>query len=176
LIEIVLKGVPVTAEQTIMRPFSPCVAATLAALLASCVQTASFAPSAISARYSVGTLNRTTTKVTVNDLRAERGSSSVPLTTTLYATITNALSGSKSLTVDVIEHRSFFTIGNWHAVTRLKWRLDAGSNRIAEGESIGQGSRSNMFGYATASAVSKDAFNAAVADLMGDLSAIPERL
>jgi hypothetical protein len=97
--------------------------------------------------------------VVINDLRAERGRSSVPLTTTLYTTITNSLSGSAgardgALTIDVTEHRSFFTLGNWHGVTRLKWRLDASGKRIAEGESIGQASRSNLLGYATANAVS----------------------
>ena len=79
-----------------------------------------------------------------------------------------------TLTVDVIEHRSYFTLGNWNASTRLKWRVQQGNGSILrEGVSVGEGHRSNMAGYLTAGAVSQDAFNVAMADLMSSLSAIP---
>jgi hypothetical protein len=79
-----------------------------------------------------------------------------------------------TLTVDVIEHRSFFTLGNWNASTRLKWRVQQGSgSTLREGVPVGEGHRSNMAGYLKARAVSQDSFNVAMADLMSSLSAIP---
>ena len=79
-----------------------------------------------------------------------------------------------TLTVDVIEHRSFFTLGNWNASTRLKWRVQQGPGPILrEGVSLGEGHRSNMAGYLTAAAVSQDSFNVAMADLMSSLAPIP---
>jgi hypothetical protein len=44
---------------------------------------------------------------------------------------------------------------------------------LREGISVGEDQRSNMAGYLTAEAVSQDAFNVAMADLMSSLSAIP---
>jgi hypothetical protein len=53
-----------------------------------------------------------------------------------------------TVTVDVIEHRLFFTLGNWNAPTRLKWRVQQGNGSILrEGVSVGEGHRSNMAGY-----------------------------
>jgi hypothetical protein len=76
--------------------------------------------------------------------------------------------------VDVIEDRSFLTMGNWNASTRLKWRVQQGNGSIVrEGVSVGEDHRSNIAGYVTARAVSQDAFNVAMADLMSSLSAIP---
>jgi hypothetical protein len=76
--------------------------------------------------------------------------------------------------VDVIEYRSFFTLGNWNASTRLKWRVQQGTGSILrEGVSVSEGHRSNMAGYLTAAAVSQDSFSVAMADLMSSLSAIP---
>jgi len=74
----------------------------------------------------------------------------------------------------VIEHRSFFTLGNWNALTRLKGRVQQGNGSILrEGVSLGEGHGSNMAGYLTAAAVSQDSFNVAMADPMSSLSAIP---
>jgi hypothetical protein len=64
----------------------------------------------------------------VRDLRAERENSGA-LISAIQSQILNALTGKATslnryrLTVDVIEHRSFFTLGNWNASIRLKWRL-----------------------------------------------------
>jgi hypothetical protein len=112
-------------------------------------------------------------------LRAERNNS-VELISAIRSQISNALAENASghnhytLTVDVIEHRSFFTLGNWNALTRLKWRVQQGNGSILrESVSLGEGHRSNMAGYLTAAAVSQDSFNVAMADLMSSLSAIP---
>jgi hypothetical protein len=76
--------------------------------------------------------------------------------------------------VDVVEHRSFFTLGNWNATTRFKWRVQRENGAIIrEGVAVGQGHRSNMAGYLTKGEVSQDAFDVAMADLMSSLSGIP---
>ena len=76
--------------------------------------------------------------------------------------------------MDVIEDRSFFTMVTGMSSTRLKWRVQQGNGSIVrEGVSVGEGHRSNIIGYVTARAVSQDAFNLAIADLMSSLSAVP---
>ena len=148
-------------------------------LLFGCAQTASYAPSPVTATYRLDNFSRANLQVVVRDLRAERNNSDA-LVSAIQSQILNSLTANAtvpirySLTVDVIEHRSFFTLGNWNAITRLKWRVQRGNGSIVrEGISIGEGHRANMAGYLTAGAVSQDAFNVAMADLMSSLSAIP---
>jgi len=80
----------------------------------------------------------------------------------LFAFVVAATHNRYTLTVDLIERRSFFTLGNWNALTRFKWRVQRENNSvIREGVSVGENHRSNMLGYATAKAVSQDAFDPA---------------
>jgi hypothetical protein len=77
------------------------------------------------------------------------------------------------LNIDIIEHRSFFTLGNWNASTKLRIKLiDPKNNIVGNWSAEGNAHRSNMWGYATAKAVSQDAYNIAVADMMSTLSAV----
>ena len=129
--------------------------------------------------YRLDNFSRSNLQIVVRDLRAERNNS-VALISAIQSQVSNALAeragthNRYTLTVDVIEHRSFFTLGNWNASTRLKWRVQQGNGSILrEGVSVGEGHRSNMAGYLTAEAASQDAFNVAMADLMSSLSAIP---
>ena len=157
-----------------------CATAVLACtILLGCAQTGSYAPNPITATYRLDNFSRANLQIVVRDLRAERNNSAT-LISAIQSQISNALSeratanNRYTLTVDVIEHRSFFTLGNWNASTRLKWRVQQGNGSIVrEGVSVGEGHRSNMAGYLTAGAVSQDAFNVAMADLMSSLSAIP---
>jgi hypothetical protein len=144
-----------------------------------CAQTGSYAPNPVTASYRLDNFSKSNLQIVVRDLRAER-SNSIELISAIQSQISNALTGMPTahsrytLTVDVIEHRSFFTLGNWNASTRLKWRVQEGNGSILrEGVSVGEGHRSNMAGYLTAGAVSQDSFNVAMADLMSSLSAIP---
>jgi hypothetical protein len=167
------------AAVTIVR-IPRCVAAMLAsATLLGCAQTGSYAPNPVTASYRLDNFSKSNLQVVVRDLRAERNNS-VELISAIQSQISNALTEKASghnrytLMVDVIEHRSFFTLGNWNALTRLKWRVQQGNGSILrEGVSFGEGHRSNMAGYLTAGAVSQDSFNVAMADLMSSLSAIP---
>jgi hypothetical protein len=152
-----------------------CATAVLAcAVLLGCAQTGSYAPKPVTAAYRLDNFSKPNLQIVVRDLRAERNNS-VELISAIQSQIANALTeratahNRYTLTVDVIEHRSFFTLGNWNVSTRLKWRVQL----LREGVSVGEGHRSNMAGYLTAGAVSQDAFNAAMADLMSSLSAIP---
>jgi hypothetical protein len=147
--------------------------------LLGCAQTGSYAPNSVTASYRLDNFSKSNLQIVVRDLRAER-SNSMELISAIQSQISNALTerptahSHYTLTVDVIEHRSFFTLGNWNASTRLKWRVQQSNGSILrEGVSVGEGHRSNMAGYLTAGAVSQDAFNVAMADLMSSLSAIP---
>jgi hypothetical protein len=155
------------------------VLAGVSTLLIGCAQTASYAPKPITATYRLDNFQRGNLQVVVRDLRAERDNSDA-LISAIQSQISNSLTeratthNRYTLTVDVIEHRSYFTLGNWNALTRLKWRVQRENGSIIrEGVSVGEGHRSNMAGYLTAGAVSQDAFNVAMADLMSSLSAIP---
>ncbi len=123
------------------------------------------------------------TEVYVNDLRgltSERDG--VPqvlkdqLVNSLSAQLAPAEAQKYRLVIDLIEHRAFFTIGNWNAATRLRARLsDINGKPLGQWEVSGTAHRSNMFGYATAQAVEQDSYNIAVADLLSSLSAVSVR-
>ena len=151
----------------------------LLGLLTCCAQSVSYAPNPAAVGYHISNFSRSSLRVVVNDFRGERQNSDA-LVEAIRNEIENSLSGPASdrlrfvLTVDVIEHRSFFTLGNWHATTRLRWRIARiGGQPIKDGIALGEGHRSNMVGYVTASAVSQDSFNAAMADLLSSVSAVP---
>ena len=121
-------------------------------VLLGCAQTGSYAPTPITASYRLDNFSRANLQIVVRDLRAERDNSAA-LVSAIQSQILNALSeravthSRYTLTVDVIEHRSFFTLGNWNASTRLKWRVQQGNGSILrEGVSVGEGHRSNMAG------------------------------
>ena len=147
--------------------------------LGACAQTASYAPEPIRANYSIQNFSRSNLTVVVRDLRAER-ENSAELVSAIQSQILNSLTdnpkrnGRYLLTIDIVERRSFFTLGNWNAVTRLRWRIQrANGSMLGNGDAIGEGHRSNMLGYATAQAVSQDAYKTSMADLLSSLSAIP---
>ena len=149
----------------------------LAALLSCCAQSVSFTPNSTVASYQLSNFSRSNLRVVVNDFRAERENSAA-FTGAIRSEIERSLFGPASnrqyvLTGDVIEQRSFFTLGKWHATTRLKWRIEGSGGRIIkDGTALGEGHRSNMGGYFTAATVSQDSFNAAMADLLSSISAV----
>jgi hypothetical protein len=148
----------------------------LAISIFGCAQSISYSPSPITARYSLDNFSRANTRVIVKDLRAQRDGSS-ELISAIQNQIEQALTGRNSgqyaIIIDVIENRSYFTMGNWNALTRLRWRVQRGDRSvIREGQAIGEDHRSNMLGYATAKAVSQDSFDAAMADLLSALSSV----
>jgi len=92
-----------------------CVATILAsATLLGCAQTGSYAPKPVTATYRLENFSKSNLQVVVRDLRAERNNS-VELISAIQSQISNALAEKASghnrytLTVDVIEHRSFST-------------------------------------------------------------------
>jgi len=115
----------------------------------------------------------------VNDLRAEKKQSI--LSDNIKELIERSLSNRQldnqnnryKLKVDIIEHKSYFTLGNWNAITRFRITLiDHNDKILGTWNASGEARRSNMFGYATAKAVSQDAYNTAIGDMMSILSSI----
>ena len=149
-------------------------------VFASCAQTKHYIPQPIGTQYNLAGMPADLVRVQVNDLRAERENSEQLIQgikgQILSALSTEKITGNRSLynlNIDIIEHRSFFTLGNWNASTKLRIKLiDPKNNMIGNWNAEGNAQRSNMWGYATAKAVSQDAYNIAVADMMSILSAV----
>lgn len=152
----------------------------LIAAFAGCAQTKQYTPQPIGTQYNLSGMPSDIVRVQVNDLRAEKENSE-QLIQAIKGQILSALSSNKiagnrslyNLKIDIIEHRSFFTLGNWNASTKLRIKLiDPQNNIVGNWNAEGNAHRSNMWGYATAKAVSQDAYSIAVADMMSNLSAV----
>lgn len=148
--------------------------------MAGCAQTMQFRPDPVATNFQFTGLPADAVKVEILDLRPQ-GENLDGLPEVIKLQIGPALSKSPSinrsgtyiLRMDIIEHRAFFTLGNWNASTRLRANLlDFKGNTVGKWDSIGNAHRSNMWGYATAQAVSQDAYNIAIADMMSTLSSI----
>jgi len=148
--------------------------------LTGCAQTKQYTPQPIGTHYSLAGMPSDLVRVQVNDLRADKENSE-QLIHAIEGQILSALSPEKitgnrslyNLKIDIIEHRSFFTLGNRNASTKLRIKLIDPKNKIiGDWNAEGNAHRSNMWGYATAKAVSQDAYNIAVADMMSTLSAV----
>lgn len=149
-------------------------------LLSGCAQTKQYSPQPLAIQYNLSGMPADIVHVKINDFRAERENSE-QLVQAIRGQILNALSPEKisenqavyKLIIDIIEHRSFFTLGNWNASTKFRIKLiDPQNNIIDKWNAEGDAHRSNMWGYATAEAVSQDAYNIAIADMMSTLSSI----
>lgn len=152
----------------------------LIVVLTGCAQTKQYTPKPIGTQYRLEGMPSDIVRVQVNDLRAEKETSE-QLIQAIKGQILSALSPKKiagdrslyNLQIDIIEHRSFFTLGNWNASTKFRIKLiDPEKIIIGNWRAEGEAYRSNMRGYITAKAVSQDAYNIAVADMMSTLSAV----
>ncbi len=152
-------------------------------LVNSCAQTKQYTPRPAAANYQLPGLPANIVTVQVNDLRPDANTDD-GLQKILKGQVMAALSAEPSyqtanryvLAVDIVEHRSFFTLGNWNASTHFRIRLgDASGNAVGQWDARGTAHRSNMWGYATAEAVSQDSYNIAVADMMSILSSVSVR-
>jgi len=166
-----------------MKATALCLTVVGAIAAVGCAQSKVYAPAPAAVRVQLRGLPANRIAVEVTDLRAERpAADSLPviLRGQLISSLGEA-DGSQSLPrhrllLDIIEHRSYFTLGNWHGSTHLRARLVAPDGQISgPWEATGSAHRSNMFGYQTAKAVSQESYNAAVADLMSALNAISVR-
>lgn len=152
-------------------------------MLMACAQTQQYTPRLASYSYQLAGLPSNVVEVQVNDLRPETPSSD-GLKDVLRSQVLSVLSSQPAptidrrykLVIDIIEHRSFFTLGNWNASTRFRVKLIAiNGGSVGQWDAIGTAHRSNMSGYATAEAVSQDSYNIAVADMMSSLSQVSIR-
>jgi hypothetical protein len=82
--------------------------------------------------YAVSNFSKPDLQVIVKDAKAERDESD-GLVSAIQSEITSSFSGNTTrrgkflLTVDMIEHRSYFTYGNWNAVTDCAGKCNAPS-------------------------------------------------
>lgn len=148
-----------------------------------CAQTKQYTPNIATVSYQLQGLPANIVRVKVNDLRPET-SPSDGLKEVLRGQITAALSQEPTkveakdytIIVDIIENRSFFTLGNWNASTRLRVKLvDKAGAIIGQWDAVGGARRSKLWGSATAKAVAQDSYNIAVADMMSSLSQVSVR-
>jgi len=151
--------------------------------LSGCATTAAYTPNPTQTKQVLRGLPASAVAVEINDLRPDVDASDATCQV-LRSQVVSALSPEPiadasvrfTLNIDIIEHRSFFTFGNWNASTRLRARLtDSVGGVRSQWEATGSGRRSNMFGYATAKAVSQDSYNIAVADLFSQLTSVSVR-
>ena len=152
-------------------------------LIVSCAQIQQYTQKPVTSAYQLSGLPRNVVDVEVSDLRPDTPKSDA-LKDVLKGQLLSALSAQPSLltdkdyqlSVDVIEHRSFFTLGNWNASTRFRVKLlDSKGTLVGQWDALGTAHRSNMWGYATAEAVSQDSYNIAVADMMSSLAQVSVR-
>ena len=148
-----------------------------------CAQTKQYTPRSVTGNYHLAGLPSNVVAVQVNDFRPD-STLSDGLHNVLKGQVMASLSSEPSqelskryiLSVDIIEHRSFFTLGNWNASTHFRIKLADESGKIlGQWDARGTAQRSNMWGYATADAVGQDSYNIAVSDMMSILSAVSVR-
>ena len=141
-----------------------------------CAQVKNYSPNTLSKSYILTNFSCNKTKVNVNDFRANSSDDVYNLCNIIKQQIESSLSTNQTkysyiISVDIIEHKSFFTLGNWNAETLLRVNITTSSgNEIASFDATGRASLSNMCGYSTAKAVSQEAYNLAISDLMSKLS------
>lgn len=152
-------------------------------LIFGCSQTKQYTPRPPVREYQLPGMSANIVEVQINDLRPDsnrdEGLKNV-LKGQLLAAFSSQPGHQKinryTLIVDIIEHRSFFTLGNWNASTRFRIRLkDPAGNIIGQWNAMGTAIRSNIWGFATAEAVSQDSYDIAVADMMSNLSQVSIR-
>lgn len=92
---------------------------------AACAQTRTYTPRPAPVRIQLRGLQANRTRIEVNDLRAERAADD-SLSTILARQVAEALGRDDTthveqehrLLLDVVEHRSYFTLGHWNATTK----------------------------------------------------------
>lgn len=114
--------------------------------------------------------------VVVNDLRAERPDGE-SMRRRLHQQLSQAIPQVRALgdttlprlEIDVVEQRSFFTLGNWNGATRLRAILVKPTGTDGPWEASGTSRRANSMGYSTAKRVAQDSYSAAISDLVSRL-------
>jgi len=144
----------------------------LGLLFFGCAQTRNYTPAIVPTNVILDGLPFDLFEVQINDFRIENKSDG--LKDVLKKQISNALSRETVsnartkyyLIIDIIEHKSFFTLGNWHGSSRFGFRIiDSENNSLGSWNVAGDSHRSNMWGYKTANDVGNDSYNIALAEM-----------
>lgn len=139
-----------------------------------CSQSRNYVPQLVPARVELTGLPASQVKVEVSDLRADGEGDG--FAETVRRQFEGALGRGSSegathtLTIDVVEHRSSFTLGKWQSSTKLRARLVGPDGKpTGQWEGAGRAEQANQGGYRTARAVGQQSYEAAVADLTSAL-------
>lgn len=144
-------------------------------VLAACQQTKAYTPDLAPVPVRLESLRGVA--LTVTDLRVEQEAGDAmakqvreQLSRAIPEVRDAAATEGPKLTVDIIEHRAFFTLGNWNGATRFRAVVTKADGAKSEAvEASGTSRRANSMGYSTAKRVSQDSYNAAIAELLSKL-------
>ncbi len=151
---------------------------TFALFVFGCAQTALFTPVFSNSHVVLSNLPQNLIAVDVRDFRPNSNDDFVSIlkeqvTSALGAAFNTSDETKYTIKIDIIEHRSYFTLGNWNASTALNVKLyNATDEIIYQFEIHADAHRSNMFGYKTARDVSQDSYDSAVSQLFSRLSSV----
>lgn len=152
-------------------------------VISACAQTKFYTPQPDAVSYHLDGLPADVVFVTVNDLRPNSDNDDglanvlkIQLSEAFSLHPSKQLTNRYTVTVDIIDHRSFFTLGNWNASTRFRIRLENSMGKIlGQWEAVGSAQHSNtwnLWGDSTAEEVSQESYNSAVSDMMSYLSQV----
>lgn len=149
----------------------------LCLFLIGCAQVKHYSPNQTNRQYSLQNFSITNCSVKINNFRTNVESYD-NLGQIIRQQILSSFAGKNTkeiyvISVDIIEHKAFFTLGNWNGETLLRVKVSTQSgNDIAFFDSVGRASLSNFWGYESAKDASQNAYNLAMSDLMSKLSHI----
>ncbi len=147
-------------------------------LIASCSTVKYVTPQVVKTNLSLNNLHASNTKINVVDYRLGKHTDDVR--TGIYTQLMQLLSQENSisghtytLTVDVIEYKSFFTYSKWHGEISLKVRLTMETGEILGSWDIAETTeRFNMWGYNTAQEVSQEVYEKALSKLIASINQV----
>jgi hypothetical protein len=151
-------------------------------VISACAQTKFYTPRPATAKYYLDGLPANVVNVIVNDLRLNSDNNELAsvlkmqLLAALYPQPSNQSTNRYVLTIDIIDHRSFFSLGNWNASTHFHIRLtDSMGKMLGQWEAKGSAQLSNMWSFDTAKEVAQNSYEIAISDMMSSLSQVTVR-
>jgi hypothetical protein len=145
-------------------------------VISSCAQVKHYSPQQINRQYSLTNFSIQNSNIIVKDFRADVMNSDnigILVKQQLLSSFVGQTQNFYIINIDIIEHKAFFTLGNWNGKTQFRIHITTTSGKdIAFFDAVGNSSLSNLWGYKSAEDASQNAYNAAITDLMSKLSHI----
>lgn len=145
-------------------------------IVTGCASVRYITPQVIKNDITLSNLSESSTKVIVTDYRLAVFPDDV--CNSIQKQLTQSLSKAaplsdveSTLTVDVIEYKSFFTHNEWHGEIKLKVILKNADNKLLGSWDIYETTkRANIWGYTTAKQVSQEVYEKAMSHLIAVLN------